>query len=57
MQIVEDVGGGFVEFVEVPDEDCELEADGSGFWYLAAEDDEFEEFFEFEDVEFEDEES
>lgn len=52
-QIVEDLGDGFVEFVEVPDEDVELEADGSGFWLLAADGEDEEEFYEFEEVEFE----
>lgn len=32
---------------EVADEDVELEADGSGFWFLAAEDEDSEEFYEF----------
>lgn len=32
---------------EVAAEDVELEPDGSGFWLLAAEDEEFEEFYQF----------
>lgn len=37
------------ELWEVPEEDVELEADGSGFWLLAADDEEFEDFYAFED--------
>lgn len=36
------------ELYEVPEEDCELEAEG--FWYLAAEDEDFEYFYDFVDV-------
>lgn len=36
------------ELYEVPEEDCEL--DGEGFWYLAADDEESEDFYEFVDV-------
>lgn len=32
---------------EVDEADCELEPDGSGFWLLAAEDEEFEDFYHF----------
>jgi hypothetical protein len=35
------------ELWEVPEEDCELSEDGSGFYLLAAEDEEFEDFYEF----------
>lgn len=41
------------ELFEVPADDCELEADGSGFWYLAADGEDEEEFYEFVDVEVE----
>jgi hypothetical protein len=37
---------GEYEF-EVDEADCELEPDGSGFWLLAAEDEEDEDFYEF----------
>lgn len=47
MLILEDNG----DVNEVPDEDCEVE--GDGFWLLAAEDEEFEDFYEFVDVSFE----
>ncbi len=53
MQILAYDDGDEVEFEEVPDEDCEVE--GDGFWLLAADDEDFEEFYEFVDVEFEDE--
>lgn len=43
------------EVFEVPDEDCEFEPDGSGFWYLAADGEDEEEFYELADVELEDE--
>lgn len=36
------------ELWEVDEDDCELEPDGSGFWYLAADGEDFEDFYEFE---------
>jgi hypothetical protein len=41
------------EVFEVADEDVELEPDGSGFWLLAAEGEDSEEFYALEDVEYE----
>lgn len=38
------------ELYEVPEEDTEMEDDGSGFWYLAADDEDSEDFYEFVDV-------
>lgn len=38
---------------EIPADDVELEADGSGFWLLAADGEDEEEFYEFCDVEIE----
>ena len=38
---------------EVDAEDVELEPDGSGFWLLAAEEEDEEDFYEFVDVEIE----
>jgi hypothetical protein len=35
------------EEFEVPDEDCEFEEDGSGFWLLAAEGEDEDEFYEY----------
>jgi hypothetical protein len=49
MLILDDDGSVF----EVPADDCELEADGSGFWYLAAEGEDFEEFYEFVEIDVE----
>lgn len=47
MLILEDDGSIY----EVPADDCEVEDDG--FWYLAADGEDEEEFYEFVDVEFE----
>jgi hypothetical protein len=47
MLILEDDGSVF----EVPDDDCEVE--GDGFWLLAADGEDEEEFYEFCDVEVE----
>jgi hypothetical protein len=33
------------ELYEVPEEDVELEPDGSGFWLLAADDEDSEDFY------------
>lgn len=41
------------ELFEVPADDCEVE--GNGFWYLAADGEDEEEFYEFCDVECDDE--
>lgn len=43
------------DLYEVSDEDCEFEADGSGFWLLAEGDEDSEDFYAFEDAEAEDE--
>ncbi len=40
MALIDDGGE---DYLEVPDEDCEFEEDG--FWYLAGEDEEDEEFY------------
>lgn len=45
MILIEDNGDEY----EVDEADVELEPDGSGFWLLAADDEEFEEFYEFVD--------
>jgi hypothetical protein len=37
------------ELYEVPEDDCEYEPDGSGFYYLASEDEDSEDFYEFVD--------
>lgn len=47
MLILDDDGSVY----EVPADDCEVE--GDGFWYLAAEDENEDEFYEFVDVEIE----
>lgn len=38
------------DLYEVSDEDVEYEQDGSGFWLLASEDEDSEDFYEFCDV-------
>lgn len=39
------------ELYEVPDTDCELDSGADGFWLLAAEDEDHEDFYAFVDVE------
>lgn len=46
MALIDD--GDEDSYLEVPDEDCEFEEDGSGFWLLAAEDEDSEDFYAFE---------
>lgn len=48
MLLIDDNG----DLWEVDEADCELEADGSGFWYLAADAEESEDFYAFTDDEY-----